>query len=188
LTSARPDARPAQVVGQQRRVEVLERPQADDADLAGRGAGRHRLRHERRRLQRAHRRRQQQVLLEAAHVRIGLHHVLPPRDRRGQPVATDERVRMVGTQLRHRLGRSLDPVRRVAEHVDRARAQVRRPHALGQHEHARAALGEPHRGRQAGQPGPSDDDVVVAHPGTCSTSSRPWKIQSSSRAWRSWSP
>ena len=25
-------------------------------------------------------------------------------------------------------------------------------------------------------------------PGRCSTSSSPWKIQSSSRAWRSWSP
>ena len=87
-----------------------------------------------------------------------------------------------------RLARPLDPLGRVAEHVDRARAEVRGPDALGQHEHAGALLGEPHRGGQPRQPGARDDDVVVTHRGTCSTSSSPWKIQSSSRAWRSWSP
>ena len=79
-----------------------------------------------------------------------------------------------------RVERPVDAVWRIPEHVDRARAQVRRADALGEHDHALAALGQPHGRNQPGEPGADDDDH-----GRCSTSSSPWKIQSSSRAWRS---
>ena len=92
-TDARVDAGAPQVVGEQRGVEVLERAEADDADRVRRAvAGGHRLRHERRRLQRADRGRQQQVLLEAADV--GYARLAPPnqrarrRSRRGRRAST----------------------------------------------------------------------------------------------------
>ena len=100
-----------------------------------------------------------------------------------------------GEQPAERLARALHARGRVTEHVDRARAEVRRADALGHDEHARAGLGEPHGRGQPREPGADHDHVVMAHAGTspfstgrCSTSSSPWKIQSSSRAWRSWSP
>ena len=72
---------------------------------------------------------------------------------------------MVGTgidQGADRFGGPLDALGCVAEHIDRARAQVRRADALGQHEHTRAVLGEPYRGGQPGQAGADHDDVVMA--------------------------
>ena len=109
---------------------------------------------------------------------------------------------MAGGQAAQRVERPLDPVGRVAEDVDRRAREMGRADALGEHEHARAGLREPDRRAQPREARPDDDDVVVAHAwttssalafaasasGRCSTSSRPWKIQSSSRAWRSWSP
>ena len=165
-------------------MEVLQRPEAHHAHVAAVAeiARRHRLGHHGGRLQRPHRGRQQQVLVQAAHVREPL---LEPLDRRRHAVASDRRVRVILAQPGERLARALDPLRRVAEHVDRARAEMGGADALGEHEHTRAALRHPHGGGQAGEADADHDRVVH---GTCSTSSSPWKIQSSSRAWRSWSP
>jgi hypothetical protein len=208
-------------VGEQRRVEVLERPEADHADrrrVAQVAAG-HRRRDERRRSRHADRGRQQHVLLQPAAVGVGGERPAgdalgEPVERRGDAVGADAGVgvvRPLGHQCGQRLARALDALGCVAEHVDRAGAQVRRADALGDHEHARSGLGDPHRGRQPREPGADHDHVVVAHfaasaagtasprarcsssgslssPGRCSTSSSPWKIQSSRRAWRSWSP
>ncbi len=66
------DAGAREVAGQQRRVEVLEPAEADDADRAAAAqvAVSHRLWHHRRRPRDADRGRQQQVLLDAAHVGV----------------------------------------------------------------------------------------------------------------------
>ena len=112
------------------------------------------------------------------------------------PVGADARVRMRRPERAERLERLLHALAVVvAEHVDRARREMGRADALGEHEHPRARLGQPHAGGEPSEPAADDDRVVVAHvagsrtgAGRFSTSSRPWKIQSSSRAWRSWSP
>ena len=96
-------------------------------------------------------------------------------------------VGMRGRELRQRLRRALHRLGSEAEHVDRRRREMRRADAPGDHEHPLALVGQPERRRQAGEAG-ADHDGVVAHVGKCWTPSRPWKIQSSSRACRSWSP
>jgi len=69
-----------------------------------------------------------------------------------------------------------------------------RAHAFGEDGHALSRLGQPQGRRQPGEAGADHDRVVartggprpdVRHSGRCSTASRPWKIQSSRRAWRS---
>ena len=85
----------------------------------------------------------------------------------------------------------LDAIRPISEHVDGPGRQVGRADALCHDAHPRAALGQP---CTRGQPGGAhaDHDYVevklASHVDRCPTSSVPWKIQSSSRAWRSWSP
>ena len=57
-----------------------------------------------------------------------------PVDGRVDVPGTEQRVGMLGraaVKRRDRLARRVDPLRRVAEHVDRARGQVRRADALG---------------------------------------------------------
>jgi len=71
-----------------------------------------------------------------------------------------------------------------AEHVDRRRGKMRRADSLGDHEHPLTFVGQPETGRQSGETG-ADHDRVVSHAGKCWTPSKPWKIQSSSRACRS---
>ena len=55
---------------------------------------------------------------------------------------------------------------------------------------SRPALGQAQGRDEAGQPGADHDDPPHAGTvtGRCSTSSVPWKIQSSRQAWRIWSP
>ena len=189
---ARVDLRPPQAVGEQRRMEVLERRRSP-----------------RPRPRRPSRRSPCAIVSgttadgRSTPTAVGSSR-LASSDPRGtgtrsssqssaavMPSTPTRRVRMaraLGQVRRQRLLRRVHPLGRVAEHVDRARRVMRRADALGQHEHARAALGQPHGGGQPRQAGADHDHVVVTHAGRCSTSSRPWKIQSSSRAWRSWSP
>ena len=205
LDPARAHARAGQRVGGQRRVKVLQGPKADDADgrvVAAEVAAGHGLGHHRRGPPHSDRGRQQQVLLHPAGVRVGgerpgRYPLLEPVNGRGHAVRAHQGIGMFGPGLDKRadgVGRALDGLRHVAENVDRARAQVSRADPLGQNEHARPVLGQAHGGGQPGQAGAHHDHVVVAHAaasssgGRCSTSSRPWKIQSSRRAWRSWSP
>ena len=198
-------------------MEVAQCPEADHAQpgAGAQVAAGHRLGHDGRRARRADGAGQQEVLVEAPAVAVGRqrpgrHPRREPVDRRADPLDADRRVGVRGTlghQAGDRVARALDAVGRVAEDVDRAAGQVRRAHALGEHEHAGAPLGRPHRGAEPGEPRADDDDVGdhagwatasgsvsggvgrrCGSAGRCSTSSSPWKIQSSRRAWRSWSP
>jgi hypothetical protein len=172
-----------EVVGEVRGVEVLE-PEVDEDEAAASTevAVRHRLRHDRGGLRRADGGREQEVCVERTLV-TG-HAGLEPLDARRNDLHRKPRVRVLPRELRQSLGGALT-VR--AENVDRRRCEVRRADALGDHEHAPALVGQPECRRQAGEPG-ADDDGVVRHVGRRWTASTPWKIQSSSRACRIWSP
>ncbi len=135
----------------------------------------------------------------------------------GDELVAEQRVGVIGArghERRQRTRRRLDTLGRVSEDVDRAGRQVRRTDALGHHAHARAGLRQAGRGDQAGGAGTDHDRVVAplaphaaasatapvpgSAPDTCpaasgppgrwSTSSTPWKIHSSKRIWRCWSP
>ena len=110
LHAARLYAAARERVRGQRRVEVLERAKADDADrgIAPQVAAGHRLRHDRGRARRPDRGRQQEVLLEAARVGVGRKRAcrdagLEPVDRRGH-AAGRRRARRDG-RAGHRPGR-----------------------------------------------------------------------------------
>ena len=133
---------------------------ADDADalqLLDVTAG-GRLGHERRRPQRADRRRQQDVALAAHRCtrsraaarrrRTPRTTAAPRRQRRRRAARRDDPAPsflIAAQRLAHELGR-------VAEHIDRPGREVRRTDALGEHADARAALRQPCR---RGQPGTS---------------------------------
>ena len=155
-----------------------------------------RLGHERRRPQRANRGRQQDVALRPTGVRVagqrpGGDAPLEPLQRLDHRVWAKQRVGMIRAELLDRPQRLAHELGRIAEHIDRPGREVRRTDALGEHADARTALRQPRRRGQPGTPGADHDRVEVqllSHVGRCSTSRIPWKIQSSSRAWRSWSP
>jgi hypothetical protein len=201
---ARGDPGVGEVGSAQRGVEVAQHARAHDADrLAGASvAVAHRLGHERGRAHHADRGGQQVVALQAADVAIARVRTLfdllgEPLQRRADRLGADERVGVIGMR-RDELGEAplglLDAVGRVADDVDRAGRQVRRPDALGQDAHARAALGQSRRRREPRGARADDDRVEVqlaSHAvasrcasGRWRTSRTPWKIQSSSRTWR----
>ena len=78
---------------------------------------------------------------------------------------------MLGTGIDQggdRFGGPVDALGCVAEHIDRARAQMRGADPLCQHEDTRAVLRQPYGGAQPRQPRAHHYDVVVAHATTAS--------------------
>ena len=87
-----------------------------------------------------------------------------PLQRGRDALDAHERVGVVGPrggELAQRARGLLHALGRVAEHVDRPGREVRRADPLGQHADARAALGQPRRGREPGAAGADDDGVEV---------------------------
>ena len=88
---------------------------------------------------------EQDVALEAAGVRIDVgHEVREPRERLADRSLAGAGVRVVGVvgqEAAERRRRGLDPLRRVAQDVERQRRQVRGARALGEDEHLLAATG-----------------------------------------------
>src|SRR5262249_18247488 len=105
-----------------------------------------------------------------------------------------------GGEVGERARRARDHAVVVAEHVDGGRGEMSCAHAFREYCDALAGFCEPKRGREPGEPGADHDRLVrglltagsappwVGHSGRCWAPRRPWKIQSSSRACRNWSP
>ena len=72
-------------------------------------------------------------------------------------------------------------IAQVAEHVHGGGGEMGRANAAGDDQHSLSAFAQTQRRREPRE-ARADDDGVVSHAGTCSTSRMPWKIQSSSLA------
>ena len=187
------------VVREVGREEILEPVQAheQEAPASAQVAGGHRLRHERRGLGDADRRRDEEVLVEVAAVVVVAQACPEPAEAvtdglHGEAAVGVPRMRL--DELRQRSRGALDRTACVAEDVDRGGRKVGCPHTLREDGHALTFLGQPQGSRQSGETRADHDRVVarspsaseprpgVRHAGRCSTPSRPWKIQSSRRA------
>jgi hypothetical protein len=112
------------------------------------------------------------------------HAGLEPLDARRNDLHRKPRVRVLPRELRQSLGGALAVH---GQDVDRRRRKMGRADALRDQDYLPLLLDQAECRSQAGEPG-SDDDGVVRHVGNRWTPSSPWKIQSSSRACRIWSP
>jgi hypothetical protein len=196
---------PREVVGQVSGEEILEPAKSDEDEAAApeQVAGGHRLGQQSRRLRDADGGRNEDVLVEGAAVAVVDQAGLEPVEAGTDELDGNARVGMLrvgGGEFRQHPSRAVDRPVGVAEHVDRRRREVGRADALREDNHPLSFLGQTQRRGQAGEARADDDGVVAARPdpnkprasgrhwGRCWTERRPWKIQSSRRAWRSWSP
>ena len=189
----RGEAGMGEVVREKGGVEVLVPAQADEQEAAPvtEVAPKHRPRRQRRWPGDTDRGREEPVVVEATGVAELLQTPAEPLQRGSELLARDATVGVIGDVGQQRgegAGRAVDALfAQVAENVHRRRGEVGGAHAPGDDDDLLSLLGEAQSGGQAGEAG-ADHDGVVAHAGRCSTSRMPWKIQSSRRAWRSWSP
>ena len=193
-----PQAGTAQVVGEVSGIEVFEGGQPDYGEPSAvpkvpRG---HCLGRQGRWLGNPHRRREQEVGLEASHECSVRQLCLEPVKGIADRLWPDPGVGMLGVipdEIGKRRGGTGDALRRIPEHVHGAAREMCGSNALCGYRYVGAFLGKPQSCHEPGGSGANHESVVDAPRASsghvrCSTSRRPWKIQSSSRACRSWSP